>query len=178
MTEPSRNEIATVGGGCFWCVEAVYEQIKGVTSAVSGYAGGDVADPTYSQVSTGRTGHAEVVQIAFDPDVVSYREILEIFFKSHDPTTLNRQGADFGTQYRSIILYGDEAQRAVAGEVRNAIQGDIEGSVVTEITPLEAFYEAEEYHQDYFANNPAAGYCRIVIQPKLRKLGLEKAGTF
>lgn len=164
---------AILGGGCFWCVEAVYERIDGITGAVSGYAGGTVANPTYNQVVSGRTGHAEVVKVSFDPATISYREVLDLFFKAHDPTTLNSQGADVGTQYRSIILYQNEEQRRIAEEAKNAAQSAWENPVVTEIKPLDVFYLAEEYHQDYYDNNPYAGYCTFVIQPKLRKLGLE-----
>ena len=164
---------AILGGGCFWCVEAVYERIDGITGAVSGYAGGTVANPTYNQVVSGRTGHAEVVKVSFDPATISYREVLDLFFKAHDPTTLNSQGADVGTQYRSIILYQNDEQRRIAEEAKAAAQSDWENPVVTEIKPLEVFYPAEEYHQDYYDNNPYAGYCTFVIQPKLRKLGLE-----
>jgi peptide-methionine (S)-S-oxide reductase len=164
---------AILGGGCFWCVEAVYERIDGITGAESGYAGGTVANPTYSQVTSGRTGHAEVVKVSFDPAIISYREVLDLFFKAHDPTTLNSQGADVGTQYRSIILYQDEEQRRIAEEAKSAAQNEWENPVVTEIKPLDIFYPAEEYHQDYYDNNPYAGYCTFVIQPKLRKLGLE-----
>lgn len=165
--------IAVIGGGCFWCVEAVYERIEGIESAVSGYAGGTPPNPSYKEVTTGRTGHAEVVKLTFDPQKVSYREILDLFFKAHDPTTLNRQGADMGTQYRSIILYTNEAERRTAEEAKAAAQSHWENPIVTEIAPLENFYEAEGYHQDYYDSNPYAGYCTFVIQPKLRKLGLK-----
>ncbi|WP_319560236.1 peptide-methionine (S)-S-oxide reductase MsrA [Marispirochaeta sp.] len=171
--ENTDQATVVIGGGCFWCVEAVYERIEGITSAVSGYAGGTVENPTYKQVTTGTTGHAEVVKLTFDPERISYREILDIFFTAHDPTTVNRQGADVGPQYRSIILYLDEAQRRTAEEARAAAAKNYEKPVVTQIVPLETFYEAEEYHQDYYDNNPFAGYCSYVIQPKLRKLGLE-----
>ena len=164
---------AVIGGGCFWCVEAVYERIDGITSAVSGYAGGTVENPSYEQVSAGKTGHAEVVKLTYDPNVISYREILDLFFTAHDPTTVNRQGADVGPQYRSIILYTDEEQRRIAEEAKAAAGKNFDRPVVTEIVPLETFYLAEEYHQDYYDNNPFAGYCSYVIQPKLRKLGLE-----
>jgi peptide-methionine (S)-S-oxide reductase len=170
-----KNGKATFGGGCFWCIEAVYEQIEGVLSVTSGYAGGTKPDPTYEQVCSGRTGHAEVVQIDFDPDRIGYEELLEIFWKAHDPTTPNRQGADAGTQYRSIILYHDEAQRAAAEKSKRELEasGRLKSPVVTEIKPLEAFYAAEDYHQGYYAGNPGAGYCRVVIGPKLKKLGLK-----
>jgi peptide-methionine (S)-S-oxide reductase len=174
MKEPI-SEKATLGGGCFWCLEAVYDQIDGVISVVSGYAGGTRPDPTYEQVCSGRTDHAEVVQVSFDPQKIRYEDLLEIFWKAHDPTTLNRQGADVGTQYRSIILYHDEAQREAAQKSKSELEtsGRLKGPVVTEITPLEAFYPAEVYHQGYYASNLNAGYCRIVIAPKLKKLGLK-----
>ncbi|MCX7786271.1 MAG: peptide-methionine (S)-S-oxide reductase MsrA [Spirochaetes bacterium] len=161
-----------LGGGCFWCVEAVYERIPGVVDAVSGYAGGTVKNPTYEQVSTGRTGHAEVVQLTYDPSKISLDTILEIFWKAHDPTTPNRQGADVGPQYRSIILFKDETQRAVAEESKKKAQAGFKAPIVTEILPLTEFYPAEEYHQDYYRKNPYAGYCVFVIRPKLEKLGL------
>ncbi len=167
------SEYAYLGGGCFWCVEAVYERIEGVKSAVSGYAGGQTRNPTYREVSSGRTGHAEVVRVEFDPGTINYEEILEIFWKSHDPTTLNRQGYDVGTQYRSIILYNDEQQREKAERSKAEVQKSFSDPIVTEIETLDGFYEAEDYHQDYFAKNPTAGYCQVVIAPKLEKLGLE-----
>lgn len=167
-------ELATLGGGCFWCVEAVYERIEGVKSVVSGYAGGSAANPTYEQVCTGTTGHAEVVQIAFDPKVIGFEKILEIFWKAHDPTTLNRQGADVGTQYRSIVFYNDEAQKAAAEKSIRAAGKLYDRPIVTQLEPLQAFYPAEEYHQDYYRNNPYTGYCGFVIRPKLQKLGLEQ----
>ena len=171
-------ETAILGGGCFWCVEAVYERIDGIVSAVSGYAGGTVANPTYRQVTTGTTGHAEVVRVSYDSSKISYEEILQIFFKSHDPTTLNRQGADTGTQYRSAVFYETEEQKAIALQVREQSQELYDDPIVTEVTPLDEFYEAEDYHQDYFEQNPDAGYCRVVIAPKLKKLGLDDAPTF
>ena len=167
------REIATVGGGCFWCNEAGYQRLPGVVAVQSGYAGGQTADPTYRQVCSGATGHAEVVQVTFDPSVVSYAEILQRFFASHDPTTMNRQGADVGTQYRSIILYQNEAQREIAEAAVKAAAADFARPIVTEIAPLEIFYPAEEYHQNYFNRNPYAGYCAAVIRPKLKKLGLQ-----
>jgi len=166
-------EAATLGGGCFWCLEAVYERIDGVKEVVSGYAGGSKADPTYEEVCTGTTGHAEVVQVRFDPTRISYEQILELFWKAHDPTTLNRQGADEGTQYRSIILYHDERQREAADKSMRAAGSRFQDPIVTEIVPLGVFYPAEGYHQDYYDNNRFAGYCRVVISPKLQKLGLE-----
>lgn len=165
-------EIATVGGGCFWCVEAVYQEIKGVSSVVSGYAGGNVENPTYKQVTTGVTGHAEVVQIQFDPEEISYEELLEVFFGTHDPTTKNRQGNDIGPQYRSIILYHSDEQRKVAEAVKARLNssGKWKNPIVTEIVPFTEFYPAEDYHQNYYRNNRNQGYCRYVISPKLSKL--------
>jgi peptide-methionine (S)-S-oxide reductase len=171
-----RRELATLGGGCFWCLDAAYRRIEGVTGVVSGYAGGQDPRPTYQRVCSGSTGHAEVVQVEFDPDVISYRDILDVFWAIHDPTTLNRQGADVGTQYRSIILTHDDAQRRVAEESRQAVAPLWPRPVVTEITPLETFFPAEEYHQDYFARNPDQGYCQVVINPKLAKLREKFAG--
>jgi peptide-methionine (S)-S-oxide reductase len=168
----SGTEVATLGGGCFWCVEAVYERIDGVVEVVSGYAGGHTINPTYEEVCSGKTGHAEVVQIHYDPDRIDYKKIVDLFWKAHDPTTPNRQGADVGTQYRSIILYESEEQKKIAEQSRSEASGQFERPVVTEIEPLDVFYEAEKYHQDYFDNNPFAGYCNFVIKPKLDKLGL------
>jgi len=167
----AKEEVATFGGGCFWCVEAIYERVNGVHDVVSGYSGGDLEHPTYRQVSTGRTGHAEVVQITYDPEEVSYAELLEIFFKTHDPTTLNRQGADVGTQYRSLILYHNEEQRQLAEKTIRELEeaGIWKDPIVTRVEPFKAFYRAEDYHQEYFASNPEQGYCRIVIQPKVEK---------
>lgn len=166
------KSVAYVGGGCFWCTEAAYELLDGVLDVESGYAGGSVDNPDYKRVCDGTTGHAEVVKITYDPARVSYREILEWFFIIHDPTTLNRQGADVGTQYRSIILYRTEDEKETAlsliGELN---RGDVFNSViVTEVVPFEKFWTAEEYHQDYFRKNPGAGYCRAVIAPKIKKL--------
>ncbi len=162
---------ATFGGGCFWCLEAVFEELAGVKSVVSGYAGGTVENPKYEAVCRGDTGHAEVVQIEFDPAVISYLELLEVFFKTHDPTTLNRQGADVGTQSRSVIFYHDAAQRQAAEKVKKELDAaEIWAQpIVTLIEPLEKFYEAEAYHQDYYSNNPRQGYCAAVITPKLEK---------
>ncbi|MGD9030185.1 MAG: peptide-methionine (S)-S-oxide reductase MsrA [Anaerolineae bacterium] len=164
-------EVATLGGGCFWCLEAVFDEVQGVEDVVSGYAGGTVANPTYDQVSLGNTGHAEVVQVTFDPQLITYRDILEIFFDIHDPTTLNRQGADVGPQYRSVILYHDARQKALAEEVIQELNqaGVWARPIVTEVAPLEAFYEAEAYHQEYFKRNPRQPYCRAVISPKVAK---------
>lgn len=166
------SETATLGGGCFWCLEAVYKRTEGVREVTSGYAGGETPNPTYEQVCTGQTGHAEVVQIEFDPNTISYAQILDLFWKAHDPTTLNRQGADVGPQYRSIILYSDERQKSEAEQSRERAQAGFSDPIVTEIKPLDTFYPAEQYHQDYFDKNPHAGYCRVVIQPKLQKLGI------
>ncbi|MBO8141827.1 MAG: peptide-methionine (S)-S-oxide reductase MsrA [Firmicutes bacterium] len=165
------EQTATLGGGCFWCLEAVFEQLEGVNRVVPGYAGGHVSHPTYRQVCTGTTGHAEVVQVHYDPRVISYRDLLDVFFAIHDPTTPNRQGNDVGPQYRSIILYHDEDQRQTALEaIREAEQsGAWGGPVVTQVVPLEAFYPAEEYHREYFRRNPDQGYCRLVIAPKVAK---------
>ena len=170
-TPGQKLEIATLGGGCFWCLEPVFAGLIGVADAVVGYAGGSLPNPTYQQVTTGRTGHAEVVQVTFDPQVITYREILEVFFAIHDPTTLNRQGADVGTQYRSLILAHDERQKQIAWEVIGELdrQGAFARPIVTQVVPLEAFYRAEEYHQEYFEKNPFAGYCQIVIRPKVAK---------
>lgn len=163
---------ATLGGGCFWCLEAVYQEVDGVESVVSGYAGGDVPNPTYRQVCNGTTGHAEVTQITFDPDVVQYRDLLEIFFTIHNPTTKDRQGPDVGEQYRSIILYHDEEQKATADAVIDALESDnvFGDPIVTEVEPLTTFYPAEEEHQDYYRNNESLPYCQSVISPKVAKL--------
>lgn len=166
----SKNEFATFGGGCFWCTEAVFELLPGVKAVVSGYAGGEVANPSYEAICTGTTGHAEVIQIEFDPAVVSYKRLVEVFFEAHDPTTLNRQGADEGTQYRSVIFYHDEAQHQAAVEGKVAAQAQFDDPIVTEIGALAKFYPAEKYHQDYFRNNPSQGYCTFVIRPKVTKL--------
>jgi len=161
---------ATLGGGCFWCVEAVFEGFKGVKSVTSGYAGGTLPNPEYKQVCTGKTGHAEVVQIEFDPLKISYEQLLDIFWESHDATTVNRQGADMGTQYRSIILYHDAAQKRAAEISKKGANRRFKDPVVTEIAPLNKFYPAEDHHQDYFQKNPTAPYCAFVIGPKLKKL--------
>lgn len=165
-----QTETAVFASGCFWCTEAVFEHVPGVKKVTSGYTGGHVANPTYKQVCNGDTGHAEATRIEFDPAVVSYAHLLEIFFESHDPTTLNRQGADEGTQYRSAIFYTNDAQKAAAEAGKKAAQKDFDDPIVTEIAPLGKFYEAEDYHQDYFKNNPHAGYCSFVIKPKVKKL--------
>lgn len=165
-------EQATLGGGCFWCVEAVMEQLSGVEQVVSGYADGHVSHPTYEQVCSGTTGHAEVVQVTFDPDVISYAELLEVFFTTHDPTTPGRQGNDVGPQYRSIVLYHDDEQRRVAEEVMAQIEatGIWEAPLVTDVVPLDTFYPAEAYHQSYYENHPNQPYCAVVIAPKVAKL--------
>jgi peptide-methionine (S)-S-oxide reductase len=169
----TKTESAVFGGGCFWCMEAVFERVPGVKSVVSGYAGGRTGNPTCQEVCTDTTGHAEVVRIEFDPAVVSYQKLLGIFWDSHDPTTLDRQGADQGMQYRSIILYANQAQQGAAEKSKVAAQAKFSDKIVTEIIPLQAFYAAEEHHQDYFAKNPTAGYCRMVIKPKVAKLQKE-----
>lgn len=165
-------ETATLGGGCFWCLEAVYQDLEGVTKVESGYAGGHVANPTYEQVCGERTGHAEVVQVTFDPAVVSYRDILNVFFSIHDPTTLNRQGHDIGPQYRSVIFYHSPEQQATAQQVMAELGAEDlwDGrTIVTQLEPLEAFYKAEEYHQNYYRSNPRQSYCQVVIFPKVVK---------
>lgn len=165
------REVATLGGGCFWCLEAVYVELRGVEKVVSGYAGGRVKNPTYEQVCDGVTGHAEVVQIAYDPQVISFQELLEVFFTIHDPTTPNRQGHDIGTQYRSIILYHNAEQRAVAERTIAAFDAEATwgAPIVTQVEPLTEFYPAEAYHQDYYKNNANQGYCRVVVAPKVAK---------
>ena len=169
--QPEKTEPATFGGGCFWCVEAVFEQLEGVSQVVSGYAGGRTENPTYQQVCSGLTGHAEVCQIRYDPEKIGYTELLEVFFKIHDPTTLNRQGPDVGTQYRSVIFYHNDEQKKLAERAKKELDdaGAFRGPIVTEIAPLEKFYPAEDYHQDYFRNNPNQGYCRAVVGPKVSK---------
>lgn len=164
-------ETATFGAGCFWCTEAVFQQLRGVTSVVSGYSGGHVENPSYEQVTTGQTGHAEVCQIEFNPDQISFEELLEVFFNTHDPTTLNRQGNDIGTQYRSVIFYHSELQKETAEMVKRQIDASklYKNPIVTEITAFTRFYLAEDYHQNYFRNNPNQGYCRYVIAPKVQK---------
>jgi peptide-methionine (S)-S-oxide reductase len=171
MDTGKKMEKATLAGGCFWCLEAVYDELHGILDVVSGYSGGSVESPTYRQVLTGITGHAEAVQLTFDPQQISYQEILQVFFTIHDPTTLNRQGADVGTQYRSAIFYHTEEQKAAA----EAVIGELEAEkvwddpIVTELTPFDQFYPAEDYHQEYYVNNPGQGYCRVVIAPKVAK---------
>jgi peptide-methionine (S)-S-oxide reductase len=171
MSESKIDEQATFGSGCFWCTEAVFKDFPGVKSVVSGYSGGQTADPTYQQVCSGRTGHAEIVQITFDPAVVTYDELLEVFFKTHDPTTMNRQGHDVGTQYRSIIFYHSDEQRQAAQSLIDQLNeaGAFQSPVVTQVSQFERFYPAEDYHQDYFAQNPDQAYCAAVIRPKVEK---------
>lgn len=161
---------AVIGGGCFWCIEAIVQRLVGVEKVVSGYAGGNIKNPTYREVCSGLTGHAEVVEITYDPEKISYHDLLIVFMTSHDPTTLNRQGADKGTQYRSIILYSSEEEKEVAEKVIQEVSGYYEDPIVTELKPLDIFYAAEEDHQNYYNNNSEAGYCRIVINPKIAKL--------
>jgi peptide-methionine (S)-S-oxide reductase len=171
MERSHPTDVATLGGGCFWCLDAVYRRLRGVTGVVSGYAGGTTRKPTYEAVCGGNTGHAEVVQVTFDPAVVSYREILEVFFGTHDPTTLNRQGGDVGTQYRSVIFYHSPEQREAAEAMIAELERDqvFDRPVVTELAPLPEFHAGEAYHQDYFARNPGQGYCQAVIAPKVSK---------
>jgi peptide-methionine (S)-S-oxide reductase len=167
----SNIDVAIFGGGCFWCLEEVYLHVKGVIEVFSGYAGGQASNPSYGQVSTGKTGHAEVVKVLFDPSVISYDDILHIFFSVHDPTTLNRQGNDIGTQYRSLILFSSEKQHKTAQEIIRQLEAEklFEEKIVTELLPLETFYLAEQYHQKYFEKNPTEAYCQIVIAPKMAK---------
>jgi peptide-methionine (S)-S-oxide reductase len=171
MTQEGRVETATLAGGCFWCLDGAYRDLRGVIGVESGYAGGQTANPTYEQVCTGTTGHAEVVRVTYDPNEITYRDLLEVFFSIHDPTTLNRQGADVGTQYRSAIFYRDEAQREVAEEIVAELERDgvFEDPIVTEVSALQAYYPGEDYHQDYYRQNPGQGYCQVVVAPKLAK---------
>jgi len=176
QTQTDRNmvskdlETATFGAGCFWCVEAIFQDLKGVQSVESGYSGGTVDNPTYREVCSGATGHAEVIQVQFDPAIISYETLVKVFFTTHDPTTLNRQGADAGTQYRSAIFYHDEEQKAIAKQMKKEFAPTIwDESIVTELSPFTKFFEAEEYHQNYYKDNPNQGYCRIVINPKVKK---------
>lgn len=170
-TNNTNLEIATFGAGCFWCTEAVFERLEGVEKVLSGYSGGHIKNPSYKEVCTGTTGHAEVTQIYFNPAIISFEDLLDVFWHTHDPTTLNRQGNDMGTQYRSVIFYHDENQKRMAEESKNRIDhsGTFKDPVVTEISPLVNFYEAEDYHQDYFNNNPNQPYCSVVISPKIKK---------
>ncbi len=168
----THTQVATMGGGCFWCLEAVFDDLSGVLAVVSGYSGGHVPNPDYNLVCTGTTGHAEVIQVTFDPQTISYKEILEIFFSIHDPTTLNRQGNDIGSQYRSVILYHDPEQKAIAERVMADLSNQTiwADPIVTELAPLEVFYPAEDYHQEYFKRNPYQGYCQVVVAPKVAKV--------
>jgi len=171
MNQPNLREIATLGGGCFWCLEALFNELRGVEKVESGYSGGSVPNPSYREVCTGTTGHAEVVQITFDPNIISFMELLEVFFTIHDPTTLNRQGADAGTQYRSAIFYHTPEQERVAREVIAGLGASKlwDAPIVTEVAPFTTFYPAEEYHQEYFRRNPEQLYCSIVIEPKVAR---------
>lgn len=172
-TKEASLETAIIGGGCFWCTEAVFEKVDGVKEAISGYAGGKIPNPTYKQICTGLTGHAEVIKIIYDPKIISFEKILNIFGDAHDPTTLNRQGADVGTQYRSTIMYLNSSQKEIATKWKSSMSAKYVDPVVTEIVPAPTFYKAEEYHQDYYDRNPNQGYCNFVIRPKLKKLNLE-----
>ena len=174
IVDKNNNEKATFGAGCFWCIEAIFEIIKGVDNVEAGYAGGDIEHPTYEEVCTGKTGHAEVVQITYNPNIINYENLLEVFWKAHDPTTLNRQGADIGSQYRSVIFYHSNQQKIIAEKSLKRIEslGVFSNSIVTEITNLGKYYPAENYHQDYFRLNNQAPYCQLVIKPKLDKLKL------
>lgn len=169
-TNPSGNtEIATLGGGCFWCVEAIYQDLNGVLKVESGYSGGHIDNPTYKEVCSGLTGHAEVIQVTFDPAIVSFQDVLRVFFTVHDPTTLNRQGNDSGTQYRSVIYYHSEAQKKVAEAAIIEAKEAWDDPIVTEVSPFEKFYKAEDYHQNYYKDNPNQGYCSFIIAPKVKK---------
>lgn len=170
MMDTAKSEYALLGGGCFWCLEAAFEDLPGVTGVTSGYAGGTRDSPTYEEVCTGATGHAEVVHVGFDPERISYARILDLFWKIHDPTSLNRQGADVGTQYRSVIFYADEAQEKTARASMSAQAARYDDHIVTQLLPAPRFWPAEDYHQGYFKAHPDAGYCRVVIAPKLAKL--------
>jgi peptide-methionine (S)-S-oxide reductase len=167
---PATTEFATFGGGCFWCMEAVFQRVPGVLHSVSGYSGGKTENPTYDDICGHGTGHAEVIQVEFDPAVITYEKVLEIFFESHDPTTLNRQGADEGDQYRSVIFYHNEEQHKAAGRAKLGAQAHHDDPIVTEVVPLKKFWRAEDYHQDYFNQHPNQGYCAFVIKPKVHKL--------
>lgn len=171
MIEENNIELATFGSGCFWCTEAIFEQLKGVKSVVSGYSGGEGENPTYKEICGGKTGHAEVTQISFDPNIISFTELLEVFWKTHDPTTLNRQGADIGTQYRSVVFYHNEEQEKLAKEYKSKLNAAniFNTAIVTEITKFDKFYSAEDYHQDYYEQNKTQQYCSLVITPKLEK---------
>ena len=165
-------EKATFAGGCFWCTEAIFKRVKGVTTVMSGYSGGEMDRPDYETVSGGQTGHAEAIQVEFDPSIISYEKLVEIFFHLHDPTTLNRQGNDVGTQYRSVIFYHSDAQKETSEKVKKQIEDEhvYQSPIITEIIPFENFYKAEEYHQNFYENNPEYGYCKVIIDPKIKKL--------
>lgn len=169
MSQQTATEVAILGGGCFWCLEAVYLEARGVTRVESGYMGGETPAPTYEQVCAGTTGHAEVVRLEFDPNVISYRDILQIFFTIHDPTTLNRQGNDVGTQYRSVIFFTSPEQETTARKVMAEMAAVWDGPIVTQVLPAEQWYKAEDYHQNYFAQHPLQGYCAFVVEPKVAK---------
>ena len=171
MSPEVPTEIATLAGGCFWCIEAIFREVEGIKQAVSGYTGGITANPTYDDVCSGRSGHAEALQVTFDPTVITYREILEIFFSVHDPTTLNRQGADVGTQYRSAIFYHDEEQKTIADSLKKEMEESRVWAepIVTEVAPLNMFYPAEDYHREYFSQHPEQAYCQMVVSPKLNE---------
>ena len=171
LSVSGQTETATFAGGCFWCTEAIFKSLKGVETVESGYSGGKTKNPTYREVCTGETGHAEAIQITFDPKVIGFRELLEVFWETHDPTTLNRQGADVGTQYRSAIFYHSTEQKEIAEKYKAELNKEkiFNGPIVTEITPFDKFYKAENYHQDYFDNNRTQGYCQMVIVPKIEK---------
>ncbi|MHA1198241.1 MAG: peptide-methionine (S)-S-oxide reductase MsrA [Candidatus Heimdallarchaeaceae archaeon] len=171
MDDNTNLEIVTLGGGCFWCIEAVFSELQGVQTAVSGYSGGEKDNPTYEQICSGRTGHAEVIQVTFDPKVISFKTILEIFFNTHDPTTLNKQGNDIGTQYRSVIFYHSDKQKEIAQEIISEFEksGKWSSPIITELSPFKKFFEAEQYHQNYFKLNTSQPYCKVVIEPKVTK---------
>jgi peptide-methionine (S)-S-oxide reductase len=169
MNSIVKTETATLGGGCFWCLEAVYQEMRGVTHVESGYMGGQIANPSYDQVCEGTTGHAEIVRVSFDPELTSFREILEVFFTIHDPTTLNRQGNDVGTQYRSVIFYESEEQQTIARQVMADMLAVWDAPLVTQLLPLTTYYKAEDYHQNYFRQHPLQGYCAFVVAPKVAK---------
>ncbi|MEX2054993.1 MAG: peptide-methionine (S)-S-oxide reductase MsrA [Candidatus Andersenbacteria bacterium] len=177
MTD-KKVETTTLAAGCFWCTEAIFQRLKGVEEVTSGYAGGDKNDPSYEAVSSGSTGHAEAIQITFDPAIISYEKILEVFFATHDPTTMNRQGADVGSQYRSVIFYHSDEQKAVAEKAKQALEdsGKYDDPIVTDIVPFQKFYSAEDYHQNFYKQNPNNGYCQLIIDPKIEKLTKEFAG--
>jgi len=164
------KQVAVFGGGCFWCVEAVMQRVKGVVAVTSGYGGGETENPDYRSVSSGTTGHVEVVEVVFDGDIITYEELITIFMMTHDPTTINRQGADRGTQYRSVILYRNKSQKVIAEGVWDNMKREYKRQIVTQIVPLDKFYKAEDYHQEYYINNSWSGYCRVVVLPKLQKL--------